>query len=286
MKALKITILLLILVGLNQLTFAQGKTYPWVKSKVTKPAPATKKAETPKAATPTKAAPTKAVDKKVTDAAAKTDAKAEAKPKAVAWYADLAATKLNWTGYKVTGKHTGAVALKSGVLQFQGERLVGGQFEIDMQKMTCTDLKDEMSKKLVGHLQSEDFFGTEKYPTAKFKITKVVSRGTPGDYKVVGDLTIKETTKELKFKTKVDKKEKGATATAKIVVDRSDFNVKYGSGSFFDKLGDKTIYDDFDLDLTLEVGEAKTKKVEKPLEAMDTEKKAKVKAAPAKMEKK
>ena len=86
----------------------------------------------------------------------------------------------------------------------------------------------------------------------------------------------------------MDKKEKGATATAKIVVDRSDFDIKYGSGSFFDKLGDKTIYDEFDLDLVLEVGETtKKKKVEKPMEAMDTEKKADVKTkTPIKTEKK
>jgi len=124
-------------------------------------------------------------------------------------------------------------------------------FEIDMTSIASTDLQGEYADKLVGHLKSDDFFGVATYPTAKFAITKVVSRGKVGDYKVTGNLTIKETTKEIRFNVNVDNSTSVPVATADITIDRSDFNVKYGSGSFFDNLGDKTIYDEFDLGLKL-----------------------------------
>ncbi len=156
-----------------------------------------------------------------------------------------------WNGYKVTGSHNGNIQLKSGNLDFDGDKLVGGSFEIDMASITCNDLEGEWNQKLVGHLKSDDFFSVEKYPTAKFVITQVVSRGTPGDYKIVGDLTIKGITKEIKFLANVKEDNGQKVATADIKVDRSEFNVRFGSGSFFDNLGDKTIYDEFDLQVKL-----------------------------------
>lgn len=164
---------------------------------------------------------------------------------------DTANSKVVWKGYKVTGEHAGTINLKSGDLSFTDGALTGGSFIIDMTSLKVTDLQGEYAQKLAGHLTSPDFFGVEKFPTASFKITKAVSRGTAGSYKVIGDLTIKETTKEIKFSVQLSDDNK--TANAKITVDRSDFNVKYGSGSFFDGLGDKTIYDEFDLEVTLAV---------------------------------
>ncbi|OWY25170.1 YceI family protein [Sphingobacteriales bacterium UPWRP_1] len=165
---------------------------------------------------------------------------------------DLQNSKILWTGYKVTGKHTGTVNLVRGTLTFDGENLSGGNFEIDMNSITCTDLEGEWAGKLVGHLKSDDFFGANNYPTAKFNITKVVSMGKPGEYKVLGDMTIKSTTKPVKFFTTVSKNAVNKNiATAKITIDRSEFDIKYGSGSFFDSLGDKTIYDEFELEISL-----------------------------------
>lgn len=160
-------------------------------------------------------------------------------------------SNIAWNGYKVTGSHNGNIQLKSGNLDFDGDKLVGGAFDIDMASITCNDLEGEWNQKLVGHLKSDDFFSVDKYPTAKFVITQVVSRGTPGDYKIVGDLTIKGITKEIKFLANVKEEDGQKVATAEIKVDRSEFNVRFGSGSFFDNLGDKTIYDEFDLEVTL-----------------------------------
>ena len=164
---------------------------------------------------------------------------------------DLEESNIIWKARKVTGAHEGTVALKSGGLEFTDGMLSGGSFEIDMTTIDCTDLQGEWKDKLVGHLKSDDFFGVNNYPTAKFVISNVISRGTPGEYKIVGDLTIKETTKEIKFNAMVDDGGETKTSTAKITVDRSDFDIRYGSGSFFDNLGDKTIYDEFDLEVSM-----------------------------------
>lgn len=164
---------------------------------------------------------------------------------------DLTSSNIVWKGYKVTGEHTGTVKIKNGNLQFTDGQLSGGSFDIDMNSINCTDLEGEYAGKLVGHLKSDDFFGVAKYPTAKFVITRAIAQDTKGNYKVIGNLTIKDTTKEIKFFANLTESNGKVTATGKITVDRSEYNVRYGSGSFFDNLGDKTIYDEFDLNVTL-----------------------------------
>ncbi len=156
-------------------------------------------------------------------------------------------SKIVWKGYKVTGSHEGTIDLKSGSLTFEDEKLTGGEFVLDMTSIKCTDLSEDYAPKLEGHLKSEDFFSTDTYPTAKLKITKAKSSGK-NTYKVKADITIKEITKSIKFDVSVY----GKKATASLTIDRTDFNVKYGSGSYFDGLKDKLIYDDFDIVIDLE----------------------------------
>lgn len=156
-----------------------------------------------------------------------------------------------WKGYKVTGQHTGTVKVKNGNLQLTDGKLTGGSFDIDMNSITDTDMEPEYAAKLVGHLKSDDFFGVSKFPTAKFVITRAIPQDTKGNYKIIGNLTIKETTKEVKFAANVAEQNGKLTATGQLKIDRSEYNVRYGSGSFFDDLGDKTIYDEFDLNVTL-----------------------------------
>lgn len=165
---------------------------------------------------------------------------------------DVSASKVNWKGYKVTGTHEGTVNVRKGELQFKQGVLTGGSFEVDMTSITCSDMQGEYATKLINHLKSEDFFNAAKHPTAKFEITKAVAYGTTsGNYKITGNLTIKEATKPLKFNAIVTQNAGQLAAEAKIIVDRSEFDVQYGSGSFFESLGDKTIYDEFDLNVKL-----------------------------------
>ena len=164
---------------------------------------------------------------------------------------DVNSSSIAWTGRKVTGQHTGYVKVKNGNLTYADGKLTGGTFDIDMNSITCTDLEGEYAGKLVGHLKSDDFFGAAKYPTAKFVITKAIPQDTKGNYKIIGNLTIKEKTNEVKFAAAVNESNGTINASGKITVDRSEYDVRFGSGSFFDNLGDKTIYDEFDLQVSL-----------------------------------
>ncbi|SDS62931.1 YceI family protein [Gramella sp. MAR_2010_147] len=153
---------------------------------------------------------------------------------------------ITWTGEKVTGSHNGTIELESGHLMMEDEKIVGGEFVMDMTSITVTDLSGENKGKLEGHLKSEDFFGVDNHPTAKLVITSAASKGD-GKYGIVGDLTIKDETHPITF----DLEMSGDSAMTHLTIDRSKYNVRYGSGSFFDNLGDKTIYDNFELDINL-----------------------------------
>lgn len=168
----------------------------------------------------------------------------------VATTVDTTKSFIAWKGYKVTGQHNGKVMLKGGNLEFDNGVLKSGSFEIDMTTITCEDLPNG-GERLVGHLKSEDFFGVEKFPVAKFATTKVFPVDTKGNYRITGNLTIKSTTKEIKFNAMVVEETGEKKATAKITIDRSDYDIRYGSGTFFENLGDKTIYDEFELEVTL-----------------------------------
>ncbi|MBS1961119.1 MAG: YceI family protein [Bdellovibrionales bacterium] len=184
----------------------------------------------------------KAADKK---AAPATEAKVEIDP---------AASVLKWEGKKVTGQHNGQIKLKSGSLVMSGKELKGGEFVVDMTSISDEDLKDaEYNKKLITHLSSEDFFNVAKYPTAvlKIKSVKSVEGFTGPTFEVTGDLTIKDKTNEVKFPAMVKTADGKTTATANITIDRTKWDIKYGSGKFFTGLGDKVIYDDFKFDVAL-----------------------------------
>ncbi|MEC4050500.1 YceI family protein [Flavobacterium sp. SUN046] len=160
---------------------------------------------------------------------------------------DAAKSKITWIGKKVTGQHEGTVNLKDGSLVFKGKKLTGGTFTVDMTSLTATDLSGEYQGKLNGHLKSEDFFGTEKFPTSKLTFKKIADKGN-GVYTVTADLTIKGITNPVTFDMAV----KANTATSSVKINRTKYDIKYGSGSFFDNLGDKAISDDFELNVTLQ----------------------------------
>jgi polyisoprenoid-binding protein YceI len=154
---------------------------------------------------------------------------------------------VTWKGYKVTGSHYGTVALKSGHLVFDEGKLTGGEFEVDMTTIVTNDLEGEYKGKLEGHLKSDDFFGVEKFPTANLVFTNVKSTGK-NSYEVTGDLTVKGKTAPVTFEMSVY----GNKATANVKIDRTVYDIRYGSTSFFDDLKDKAIYDEFDLVTDLE----------------------------------
>lgn len=159
---------------------------------------------------------------------------------------EVKSSSVTWVGKKVTGQHNGTIDLKSGYFNMEGDQIIGGEFVIDMTSITVSDLKAGSGKeKLEGHLKSDDFFGVANHPTSKLVISSALKNGNT--YTLSGDLTIKNITNPITFEMTM----KGNEAKANVVIDRSKFDVRYGSGSFFDNLGDKTIYDDFELTVNL-----------------------------------
>lgn len=164
---------------------------------------------------------------------------------------DASASSLVWTGKKVTGEHTGTIKISSGELLVEDKTVRQGNFEIDLSSITVTDVTDANSnKKLVDHLKSDDFFSVAKFPKANFVISSI-GKKTADTYSVKGKLTIKGITNEIEFPAAIQREGKKITATAKIVVDRTKFDIKFRSPNFFENLGDKAIYNDFELSLKL-----------------------------------
>ncbi len=174
------------------------------------------------------------------------------KAKETTFKVDTQQSKLRWTSKKVTGEHTGLAPISNGtVLLTDNGRLKGGSFEISLKDLTVTDLTDpDYNAKLVGHLKNDDFFAVAKHPTAQFAITSATPSGD-GNYDVTGKLTIKGITNEVKFPAQVRTEPGKLTATAKIAVDRTKYDIKFRSTNFFENLGDKAISDDFTLDVSL-----------------------------------
>jgi len=160
---------------------------------------------------------------------------------------NIEASKVTWKAYKVTGSHYGSIALKEGALMFDGDKLTGGEFVVDMTSISNDDQEAGKGKeKLEGHLNSGDFFDTAAHVTSSLKFTGVKSSGK-NSYEVTGNLTIKGITKPITFDVSVY----GSKATATLKVDRTNYDVKYGS-TLFGAAADKAIYDEFDLVVDLE----------------------------------
>ena len=160
-------------------------------------------------------------------------------------------SKVEWIGEKVTGSHSGFINLKEAFFLFEDDKLIGGEFEMDMNSLKCTDIENpEYAAKLENHLKNDDFFATDKYPTSSFKITNVIFDST--SYMVTGNMIIREISQEITFPAKFHSHGKLFHANATVKVDRTKHDIKYGSGSFFDNLGDRMIYNEFTLKIQLE----------------------------------
>jgi polyisoprenoid-binding protein YceI len=162
---------------------------------------------------------------------------------------------VTWTAKKVTGQHHGKVPITAATLDYENGKILGGTFEMDMTSLTVEDITDAGSnKKLTDHLKSDDFFSVEKHKKSSFKITNAkTSNGK--DYELTGNLTIKGITKPVTFPATVGVNGGKITATGKLTFDRTDYDIKFRSGTYFENLADKLIYDDVELDVKLVASE-------------------------------
>lgn len=162
------------------------------------------------------------------------------------------ASTIIWKGFKPTGSHTGTIAIENGVLEIANGKIVGGTFLIDMNSIVVTDIpaEEEGNAKLTGHLKSADFFDVENHPSAGFTITGLGD--VDGKTMLSGNLSLKDAKNNVTFPVTVNNDNGTITLTSEtFTIDRSKWNVKYGSKSFFDNLGDKFINDDMELQVTV-----------------------------------
>ena len=161
-----------------------------------------------------------------------------------------------WLGKKVTGQHNGTIDISKGEMYVDNGKLTGGIIEMNMESIKNLDLTDKaMNDKLVNHLKSDDFFSSAKHPVSKFEITNVAEIKDPDkpnvNATVTGNLTIKGITKSITFPAEIKIENGTLKCKADVGIDRTDWDVKYGSGKFFENLGDKMINDVFNLELSV-----------------------------------
>lgn len=160
--------------------------------------------------------------------------------------ANIEKSTIEWQGYKPTGSHKGTIDIKSGAFNTNDGKIQGGNFVIDMSSIK----ESNNNARFEGHLKSPDFFDVEKFPTAGFEITSLEDKN--GNIMLSGNLTLKDIKNNITFPIKVTYQEDTLTLTSDVfTIDRSKWNVRYGSKSFFDDLKDKFINDDIELKITV-----------------------------------
>lgn len=162
---------------------------------------------------------------------------------------DTASSSLEWEAKKVTGQHVGTLSFGEGILQVEKKKISGGKVTVDMNTLVNTD-GSGFNKNLTGHLKSDDFFSVAKFPQATLEVKNVTSK-SDNLHHFTADLTIKGITAPVEFDSEVNVTSEQLTATGVIVVNRTKYDIRYRSGSFFSDLGDKMIYDDFTLKFRL-----------------------------------
>lgn len=161
------------------------------------------------------------------------------------------ASIVNWTGKKVLGLHTGTIAIAEGSLEITEGRVRSGVIQIDMTSIFITDIEDkETNRNFLAHLQNDDFFSVDKFKTATLDVSGA-EQLEANKQKVNGVLTIKGIAHPISFVASIEVFKDTLHALGEMVIDRTKYNIRYGSGKFLQNLGDNLIYDDFMLQFKL-----------------------------------
>ena len=163
---------------------------------------------------------------------------------------DTQKSKLSWVGKELsTEKHTGTLNLAGGKININSNGEIDGFIDIDMTTINVTDLEGQWKSKLEGHLKSADFFGVDNHPKASIRFKGNSKSILNNQIELSGELAIKNITHPISFIAEIMEKEEMLQIKTKIEFDRSKYNVRFRSGSFFDNLGDKLILDDINVDV-------------------------------------
>ena len=162
---------------------------------------------------------------------------------------------VNWTGKKVLGLHTGSIKIANGFIEIIDSNVLVGEIEIDMTSIMVTDIEDKRnSQDFLEHLLNDDFFSVDKFKTAKLIITGS-NKIEINKFKIDGSLTIKDISHPVSLIATVEIFTNTLHSLGEVVIDRTLYNIRYGSGKFIENLGNKLIYDDFILQFKL-IGQA------------------------------
>lgn len=170
---------------------------------------------------------------------------------------DLQESAVEWVGRNLLNKHWGTLGMRSGEMVFENGQWTGGSVVLDMKDIVCTDLKgSEMHDVLIAHLASDDFFDVENHPTARYDITSVIAPEGCGEGSlnrhISGSLTLRGQTHPLSFEAAYGLTPRGVPAfQASVLVDRTTWGVRYGSGKFFSRLAGHLVNDHIQLQLRI-----------------------------------
>lgn len=169
---------------------------------------------------------------------------------------DTTLSEVRWEGVGVGKKHFGTIPLKEGSMNLVGEPQVGnisGSFVFDMNGFDVKDISGGGAESFLKHMKGTDFFDVAQFPEARFEFTKLepMFSTETTEYTVTGKLTLKDVTEELSFPVTVVHSTGGLKAQASFDLDRTTWNVRYGSGNFFKDLGNKLIEDAVPMTLDL-----------------------------------
>ena len=161
-------------------------------------------------------------------------------------------TELSWIGKEISTKiHTGTLNLSDGTIQIIDENTINGNITIDMSSINVTDLQGRAKEMLEGHLRSADFFEVENYPNATLNFKSKSYNKLKNLIDFEGQLIIKDISNPIFFSATLIESSPYLKAKSILSFDRSKYNVRFRSGSFFENLGDKLILDDIDVNIVL-----------------------------------
>ncbi|MDD2277827.1 MAG: YceI family protein [Bacteroidales bacterium] len=174
---------------------------------------------------------------------------------------DFNNSSIEWLGTKPTGTHNGTISLKQGAVYIKDGKLLGGKFVIDMNSINVLDIEDpEMNQNLLNHLKSVDFFMVDSFPTASFEFSNIIPFDSNNEtayevkptHEIEGNLTLRGTTKKISFPAYIEITDKGLKAsTPQFLINRTNWNVNYGSKSIFSNLKDNFVHDEIGITIKL-----------------------------------
>ena len=164
---------------------------------------------------------------------------------------DKTKSVVRWIGRTPVKFHDGTIDIQEGNFSVDDNGILNGNIIIDMESINCTDLSGGGKKSLEEHLMNDDFFSVNKFKTSKINLSSEMKPNN-GLIDFKGNLEIKNISNPISFKSSINKTPEGKyTASSKLTFDRSMYNIKYKSKSFFSDLGDKFINDDIEIELEI-----------------------------------